>query len=84
MQQLCQSKTENDGAFYSHSITAASGLLKLNYEIKSAENVDSFKILVKQEVVSKGIIQKFGNSGPCIGHIELAYSRGGRDDGLSY
>ena len=78
LQELCQLKIENDSLYYRNSLTL-SALAKIDHEIKCAKKVKSFQVLIDQKVITKCISQKLGQSGLCLGHLQLAFSRGGLD-----
>ena len=63
--------------FYTHRVTTSSVLSKIKFESKGAQNVERFQNLVVKKKVSKQMSLKLGNSGLCLKHIQLAYSRGG-------
>ena len=79
MTKVCKPyvKVKKMAIFYTHSVTTSTVLSKIKFESKGAQNVESFQNLVAIKIVFKQMSLKLRNSGLCLKHIQLAYSRDG-------
>lgn len=79
LQKLYIAAKVSDNVFFGHSFSTSWGLKVLRFKQMASENIDTLQPLVARKVVSKAMADKVGNSGLKLCHLQLAFTRGGKE-----
>ena len=79
LQKLVSYKEVNNKTLLESSFTTAFAINSTKYSLNKAANLQTLQPLIASKVVTKGMGDKIAGSGLMLSHLQLSFSRGGKD-----